>query len=128
MAERELVRCRFCSKLVFWVKTVNGKPFPLDPLPKAFEPEPERCPNVILDAEDRARILKRHELGDLTLMPRYVSHWATCPYSRKVKEFTDKRRAKASARASALEAGDRELEQLRLETAAQTDQTSKGWH
>lgn len=45
-------KCRSCLKQVLWVKTVNGKPMPLDP-----EPRPDG--NIVSDFLGRARFLRR---------------------------------------------------------------------
>jgi hypothetical protein len=117
MSALEYARCRECDRTIIWVETINDRRIPLDPIPKAFEPPYPKEPNVVIDgATGRARILGHAELalaaGDSTLK-RYLPHWASCPYSRKVKEFMDRRRAKAAARRERLEAEEHELDELR---------------
>lgn len=116
--KRDLVRCRSCSRLYFYALTASGAKMPLDPLPKAFEPPPPKPPNVVLE-NGIARVLRKDELTDESLAPRYLSHWASCPYSRREKEFVEKRRARGSARRQRLEAEEAELEQLRAGAPAE---------
>jgi hypothetical protein len=113
---RELARCRECDRTILLVETVAGKHMPLDPIPKPWEPPYERQPNVVIDEEGRARVLGRDELAAAIADPGvklYLVHYASCPYSRKVKEFMDRRRARAAVRRERLEAEEAELDELR---------------
>jgi hypothetical protein len=96
----QLGKCRSCEKPVLWVKTVNGRPMPLDPEPRADG-------NVVSGSDGRARFLRagvrqcktcgctetdacpggcswigEHVCSScLRREPRrYVSHFATCPH------------------------------------------------
>ncbi len=48
----QLGKCRSCNKPVLWVKTVNDKPAPLDPEPRADG-------NIVPGWDGRARFLRR---------------------------------------------------------------------
>lgn len=119
MAERELVRCRDCNRLVFWVTTLKGKRIALEPRPKPFEPPPAKRPNVILELDGRARVLSRAELDDVALEPRFLAHWANCGAAFRAKALPAAReRIRAKVRAQRLEAEDQELDQLRAGESA----------
>lgn len=66
-------RCTSCQARIIGVLTVNGKWMPVDP-------EPRVDGNLVLVEGDgtvpHARVLKRGEVVDV---PRYVSHFVTCP-------------------------------------------------
>jgi hypothetical protein len=97
-------KCRSCDKRILWVKTVNGKPAPLDP-------EPREDGNVVPGWDGHARFLRSgvrqcRACGctETDACPglagegcswverdlcsscvgreprRYVSHFATCPH------------------------------------------------
>jgi hypothetical protein len=109
VADRELVRCRYCDRLFFYAPTVKSggeKLMPIDPPPKAFEPSPGIVPNVILELNGWARVLRRAEMADASLQPRYVPHWASCAYARKVQGYNERRRRR-------LELEEDQLEELR---------------
>lgn len=64
--------CRSCGARVRWVKTVNGKPMPLDPQPSA------RGNIIVVDG-----IAKYVPVDDnATFGTRFVSHFATCPNAK----------------------------------------------
>lgn len=124
MAEREYVRCRTCGRLVFWVTTTKtGSRIALEPLPKPFEDPPAKAPNVILEADGRARVLTKVEQGDDTLNPRYLAHWANCADARRAKDLKAARARVDERRAERFAAEDAELEQLR---GQQRDELEKG--
>lgn len=109
MAERQYVRCRYCNKLHFFAPTVASggtKNMSIDPPPKPFEPDPPRPPNVILEANGWARVLRKSEMADASLHPRYLPHWASCPYARKVQGYNERRRRR-------LELEEDQLDELR---------------
>lgn len=115
----QLGKCRSCSKPVLWVKTVNGKPIPLDQEPRADG-------NIVPGWDGRARFLRSGvqqcrtcgcieddachlfggRIGCSWVEPdvcsgcvgrearRYVSHFATCPHR-------DRHRKRPSAAAGA---------------------------
>lgn len=84
-------RCGSCKAAIWYGRTVNGKRMPLDPVPV-------ECGNVIVDRDmlaldalgslfvtdgpppDNApvRVLRKGE-AVAPDVPRYVSHFATCP-------------------------------------------------
>jgi hypothetical protein len=116
VAERELVKCRECHRLIFWAETILGAAMPIDPIPKPWQPPYPKPPNVVIDeASGKARVLGRAELAIPAAPgePRYLVHWASCPHARRVKEFMDRRRAKADAKRQRLEAEEAELDELR---------------
>jgi hypothetical protein len=109
VSERELIRCQYCNRLFFYALTVASdgtKSMPIDPRPKPFEPVPDVAPNVILEPDGRARVLRKLELGNTALGPRYTTHWATCTYSRRMQDIREKRRRR-------LELEEDQLDELR---------------
>lgn len=68
--------CRSCKARIFFAKTANGSQMPLD-----FDPVPDG--NVMVNEEGVALVLKKADLFSeavqLPEMPRYKSHFSTCP-------------------------------------------------
>lgn len=68
-------KCSSCQAAIIWAQSAKGHPSPIDA-------EPVSEGNVVLDVPDDpreppiARVLKK---GQHAPMPRYVSHFATCP-------------------------------------------------
>lgn len=63
--------CRSCNAAIWWVVTSANKRMPLDrgPVPDG---------NVVIDEDGRAVYLTK---GAEAPGPRYVSHFATCPFA-----------------------------------------------
>jgi hypothetical protein len=61
--------CRSCGASIRWERTANDKPIPLDP-------EPVADGNLALRDDGRVYSLPP---SDLDSVPRYVTHFATCP-------------------------------------------------
>jgi hypothetical protein len=63
--------CRGCHQHITWAHTVQGHRIPLDP---------DQVPdgNVVAQADGRVRVLRSGETPD-PAMPRYRSHFASCP-------------------------------------------------
>lgn len=64
--------CKSCGAPIFWAKTVNGKPMPLDA-------EPVLDGRIILEGQT-AIVVGSAYVRDGTA--RYDSHFATCPNAR----------------------------------------------
>lgn len=75
-AEPQSTLCRSCKARIFFAKTANGSQMPLD-----FYPVPDG--NVMVNEEGVALVLKKADLFSETVqlpeMPRYKSHFSTCP-------------------------------------------------
>jgi len=75
-----MARCRSCGASITWAWTLNGKRMPIDA-------EPVEDGNLEIAArndegEPVVRYLSggdRNPLPGFDLVPRYVSHFATCP-------------------------------------------------
>lgn len=65
--------CRSCQAPIRWKLTEAGKRMPID-----RDPVPDG--NVVLLDGDRVHVLHADEVADD--VPRYVSHFATCPNAR----------------------------------------------
>ena len=70
---RDIATCSSCKAKIIWAKSVNGKAMPMDA-------EPNRDRGTFRLDGDRAIYIKRDDVYD---GPRYESHFATCPNSRK---------------------------------------------
>lgn len=70
-------RCRSCSAPIAWRRTVKGGRIPLDPAPAATGNvtvvDGGRGVALVLNDDEIAEIAERPDV------PRYVSHFATCP-------------------------------------------------
>lgn len=86
------------------MKSGGEKTIQLDPLPKAFEPAPSVPPNVILEADGRARVLRRDEMSDASLNPRYLPHYAVCKTSRRERDRYVRRQRRLELEEDQLEA------------------------
>jgi hypothetical protein len=68
--------CGSCNARILWKRTVNGRSIPIDP-------DPHPSGNLVLDvaSAEQVRTLTREELQDPVTrgLPRYLSHFATCP-------------------------------------------------
>jgi len=64
--------CRSCGAPVLWVTTINNKAMPLDP-------EPVEDGNLFLTDEGVATVIEPGSLWDHLPIPRYVSHFVSCP-------------------------------------------------
>ena len=68
-------RCSSCGAAVRWVRTLAGKSMPLD-----AEPHPQG--NVALDETGEvATVLGKGSAEKFAQLPRYRSHFATCPHA-----------------------------------------------
>lgn len=63
-------RCKSCNAPIVWAKTAEGKPMPLDPIPKTGG-------NIIV-VDGVAKVVPVQNVGEA-----FVSHFATCPDSNK---------------------------------------------
>lgn len=94
----DLVHCRWCGRPIRWTKTAAGKAMPLDPQPVPHLPPPAAIPTVVVDeATGTCRVLTKAELDAPAgaAEVRWVTHWATCAYARKVRDdYADRRRAR----------------------------------
>lgn len=110
-------RCRSCHAAIWFGLTAKGKRMPMDPAPSDSG-------NVVLDrleqamdqlaganedgpgkAEPHVRVLRKGEVVDPDV-PRYTSHFATCPKAdrhRRPRDERAKARNRSKARAMGLE-------------------------
>ena len=71
--------CRSCGRTVLWVTlTPSGKRTPLD-----AEPTPAGTVIITDTAPPTGRVLTKPEVGSHPGVPRYVSHFATCPQAKQ---------------------------------------------
>lgn len=72
--------CRSCKRPIVWRKTQNQKAIPIDPDPveagNIMIHDADTC--TVLSADERAGILRNDPHTKL-----HVSHFATCPNSKK---------------------------------------------
>lgn len=69
--------CSSCKRDIFWrVHVVTGKPAPLDA-------QPVDDGNIVLDDGETYRVLTKAERATVVDIPRYTSHFATCPTARQ---------------------------------------------
>lgn len=74
--ERRMSSCRSCRQEIFWLPTTTGKKMPVNP-----DPDP-RGLVAVSDNNGRGEIaIVLPTAGHHTNMPRYTSHFATCPNS-----------------------------------------------
>lgn len=67
------VRCRMCPEMIAWVRTVNGKSMPVDPVENVHG-------NVIVRFEAGVLVAQVLVRSDVT-RPQgiaFMPHWATC--------------------------------------------------
>lgn len=74
-----LEKCRSCGAWIFWARnTKSGKLMPIDHKPVADG-------NVLVDdrgGEVKATVTGRLTLEEVVPLPRYVSHFSTCPEAK----------------------------------------------
>jgi hypothetical protein len=70
--------CSSCKSPVWWAITTAGKRMPMDPAPT------DAGNMIIIDRDQPAPIVKALRPREAVApdVPRYVSHFATCPNSR----------------------------------------------
>ena len=71
--------CKSCGDPVVWVKTINGKPMPLN-----AEPDPDgNVYPVLIDGERYARVatVKSPIPDHVPATSRFTAHFATCPHA-----------------------------------------------
>jgi hypothetical protein len=77
-------RCRSCAAPIAWRHTVGGKRIPLDLAPSAGG-------NIAVSDHRTAVTLSADEVAAAAAdVPRYVSHFATCPDAAKWRKGTDR--------------------------------------
>ncbi len=69
--------CRSCGRPILWAETTNGKAAPIDP-----DPVPNGVIVLVQPSDPReppvASVVKH---AGSTSLPRYNSHFATCPHA-----------------------------------------------
>lgn len=73
-------KCRSCGDAILWVKTSAGNVMPLNK-----EPDPEG--NIVL-VDGVARVLSGEMWEGHCDLPKYKSHFATCPGAAKHRKRT----------------------------------------
>lgn len=82
MSQTDPVPCSSCGAPMIWAVTAkNGKPIPLDASP---------VPHGNVELEDGRAIYVRPNSPNLFGVPRFVSHFATCPHARQHRKDTKK--------------------------------------
>lgn len=75
-----MTRCRSCGAPIRWERTVNDKPIPLDPDPR---------PDGNLGIRDDGKVYSMGTPGEGAIdvgVPRYVTHFATCPHAAEHRQ------------------------------------------
>ena len=68
--------CKSCGAEIYWLRTERGKWVPLDAVPV-----PDG--NVIVGDDGTARYVARHAAELPPDVPRYVSHFSSCPQAQE---------------------------------------------
>ena len=87
-ALRRRTTCRACGKEIAFIKTINGKSIPVDPVPIQFEPADDN-EKFVTAAGEVVRGTTATEGIPWNLETGYRSHFATCPAA---DEFRKKRK------------------------------------
>lgn len=69
---KKLERCRSCGAKVFWARTTQGALMPVD-----FEEN--QGGNIVINDDGKIVVLRKDLFEDIKDVPRYNSHFATCP-------------------------------------------------